>query len=704
MKICPKCDHPNPDDLSVCEECGANIFEVANDAIDPFIGTLLVGKFRITELIGQGAMGRVYKAIQEPIKRVVAIKILHQHLVEDQRIAKRFQREAEAASRFTHPNSIGIFDFGQTDNNSLYIAMEYITGEDLAEVIAREGHLPPKRIVRIATQALSAIQLAHANSIIHRDLKPENIMLTNLPGQKDFVKVCDFGIAKIQQPPGTAESALTMLGMICGTPYYMSPEQAKGEKLDPRTDLYSMGVIIYEMLTGTVPFTGSTPVEVIAKHLTDTPVPPSKLRPEFNIPRPIEEVVLKAMSKKRELRYSSAQEFSEALENALKEAEFQADLERVLQEAEQSGPIPVAIPASSQQNGPIPVATPAGSQQSGPIPVATPKSHSPVEVAAKPLSLDKPSFPTSDPSLAPSEKNKAPAPNLSANKQPIKSIPLDKKQSALNKAKITPPKRPAEIEKKISNRQAINLDELPEPDYGNSNKSRIIFLILLVLGSLLGGYALYRSSQSHKKKTIAPQPRPITRKIVRKTRRSIKKKKSLTRIIKKRTRRRSTPPPIRPRRPHIAPKKLTTKAPSQLPTAVKINSKESLLYQKKYQRLRQWMRKKRIWANDFSYRNRRLYFSAKKYAKKYQFKKALKNLDKLIAKLKNLDKLPRNIAKRKFERLKKAHRRALRRKRIPKNKLQRIENQIFPKVFRAFMTGQIEEMNRYMNQAFRLLR
>lgn len=337
---------------------------------DPMIGVQLAGKYKIKELIGQGAMGRVYLAIQESIDRQVAIKILHQHLMEDRRVAKRFAREAQAASRFNHPNSISIIDFGQTEHDSLYIAMEYITGSDLADIISRDAPLAVDRTVRIAVQVLSALQLAHSNNIIHRDLKPENIMLAEgMPGHKDFVKVCDFGIAKIQQPAGdNRESALTMFGMICGTPYYMSPEQAKGEELDGRSDLYSMGIILYEMLTGKVPFLGSTPVEVIARHLTDLPVPPSKSHPELNIPRAIEKVIMMSLSKKREDRFDCAQKMSEAIERALKEAEFQADLQRVLNDADTPVIVgtPLLTPARGEQIRP-PIASPARATNRGAV-------------------------------------------------------------------------------------------------------------------------------------------------------------------------------------------------------------------------------------------------------------------------------------------------------------------------------------------------
>ncbi len=343
MKICLKCDHNNPDEHSFCEECGSPL-EGSEGGKDPLIGKMISGKFEILELIGQGAMGKVYKAVQHPIEREVAIKILHPHLMEDKRVAKRFAREAQAASKFNHPNSIQIFDFGQTEDGSLYIAMEFITGTDLAEVIAREAPLSPSRAVHIAVQALSALQIAHLNKIIHRDLKPENIMLEELPDNKDFVKVCDFGIAKIQQPAGSNQTNLTVFGMICGTPYYMSPEQARGEELDGRTDLYSMGVILYEMLTGEVPFHGSTPVEVIAKHLTEKPKPISQVRPDLNISPKLEAAVMKALEKDRNKRYSSAQEMANALEKALEEESLAADLKSLVKEVEEEPPIVVGKP------------------------------------------------------------------------------------------------------------------------------------------------------------------------------------------------------------------------------------------------------------------------------------------------------------------------------------------------------------------------
>ncbi len=359
VKVCPQCDHQNPEEQEFCEECGFQLPADSTDGPDSLLGQTIAGRYKIEELIGQGAMGRVYRAVQQPINRQIAVKVLHHHLMEDRRVAKRFEREAQAASRFNHPNSIGIIDFGQ-ENESLFIAMEYITGQDLAEAISGQAPIEPERAVNIATQVLSALQLAHANQIIHRDLKPENIMLEELPGHNDFVKVCDFGIAKIQQTAETqnTESALTMFGMICGTPYYMSPEQAKGEELDGRTDLYSMGVILYEMLTGEVPFQGTTPVEVIARHLTDPPTPPTEAYPNLSIPRALEEVVMQALSKDRETRFKDAQTMSQALEKALKDVEFKHDLAQLVKDAESSPPVVVGqTKVQAAPTGPV-VASP----------------------------------------------------------------------------------------------------------------------------------------------------------------------------------------------------------------------------------------------------------------------------------------------------------------------------------------------------------
>src|SRR6476659_663585 len=201
-------------------------------SLDPLPGRVVAGNFRIEKLIGAGAMGNVYKALQISLNKPVAVKILHHHLHRDERLVARFKREAKSASLLNHPNSIQIIDSGE-DEGTLYIAMELLTGRDLAQVIRDDFPLPLLRIGRIMSQVFNALDEAHAQGVIHRDLKPSNIMLIERRGEKDFVKVCDFGIAKaIDGKDDDREQMLTIQGLVCGTPEYMSPEQARAEPLD----------------------------------------------------------------------------------------------------------------------------------------------------------------------------------------------------------------------------------------------------------------------------------------------------------------------------------------------------------------------------------------------------------------------------------------------------------------------------------------
>jgi serine/threonine-protein kinase len=285
---------------------------------DLLLGTTIKGNFRIEQIIGAGAMGKVYLAEQLSLTKKVAIKVLHKHLKGDESLARRFHREAKAASSLFHQNSISIIDFGESDEGSLYIAMEYLDGRDLSTILNEEFPLPLSRTVKILSQVCLALDEAHHNKIVHRDLKPENIMIIERRDEPDFVKVCDFGIAKVQDPQmDGAQSAITMAGIICGTPQYMSPEQAEGKKLDGRSDLYSLSVILYEMITGHIPFTGETPLSIVTKHLTTAPTPPSELRPDLDIHPALESFVLRQLSKKPENRIATALEYKKELEHIL---------------------------------------------------------------------------------------------------------------------------------------------------------------------------------------------------------------------------------------------------------------------------------------------------------------------------------------------------------------------------------------------------
>jgi serine/threonine-protein kinase len=264
-------------------------------------------------------MGRVYRAEQTTLVRTVAVKIIHPHLVGEESTAARFITEARAASRLNHPNSVAIIDFGKTPDGQLYLVMEFLRGRDLARVTHEDGALPFRRIVDVLKQTLAALAEAHSENIIHRDLKPENIILEPVRSGGDFVKVVDFGLAKMRlesQQPG-----ITSPGIVCGTPEYMSPEQARGDVLDARSDLYAVGVILYQLTTGRLPFEAESPTQVVLAHLSEPPRDPRLVAPDRRIPAAIVDVTLKALAKDRKDRFRDADEFSAELTRALSQSD-----------------------------------------------------------------------------------------------------------------------------------------------------------------------------------------------------------------------------------------------------------------------------------------------------------------------------------------------------------------------------------------------
>jgi len=284
---------------------------------DTLVGRVIAGNFRLDRLIGSGATGNVYQAEQLSLGKAVAVKILHPQLMADDKLVRRFQREAKSASRLNHPNSVQIIESGQDPSGTLFIAMELLSGRDLAEVIREEFPLPVPRIVHIMSQVFSALDEAHAQGIIHRDLKPSNIMLIERRDEPDFVKVCDYGIAKAANDDsglGSETQMLTVQGLVCGTPEYMSPEQARGEGLDGRTDLYSAAVILYQMTTGDVPFRAATPIGIVSRHLSEAPATPSSRRADAQVPPELDDLILRGLAKSRDLRPATAAIFREELE------------------------------------------------------------------------------------------------------------------------------------------------------------------------------------------------------------------------------------------------------------------------------------------------------------------------------------------------------------------------------------------------------
>src|SRR5919199_68796 len=265
---------------------------------DTLIDTLFDGRYRIVRKLGAGGMANVYLAEDQELGRRVAIKILDDRHAADEQFVERFRREAKNAAGLSHPNIVSIYDRGEAEG-TYYIAMEYLEGRTLKELIVTKGPTPIHVAIDYTRQMLAALGFAHRNGIVHRDIKPHNVVV----GPDGRLKVTDFGIAR------SGASQMTEAGSIIGTAQYLSPEQARGAPVDQRSDIYSVGVLLYELLTGSVPFTGDTPLEIAMKHLSAVPEPPSTKRPE--VPRDLDLVVLRALAKNPEDRYESAEEMDE---------------------------------------------------------------------------------------------------------------------------------------------------------------------------------------------------------------------------------------------------------------------------------------------------------------------------------------------------------------------------------------------------------
>jgi len=278
------------------------------------LGREIAGRYRITAQLGQGGMGAVYRAEQMSLKREVAIKLLKPELSAEPGLVRRFNAEAELAAKLEHPNTVTLFDFGQDFDGTLFIAMEFVKGISLREVIQKEGPLKPTRALAIAEQVTASLANAHSHGIIHRDLKPDNIMLSTIGRKSDIVRVLDFGIAKLRDERGDVTAMpLTQAGDLLGTPQYMAPEQIRGEKVDGRTDVYALGAMLYEMITGRLPFEANSLMAILSKHLTELPISPASKRPDLNIAPELDRLIMELLQKDPNARPSSMEELGERL-------------------------------------------------------------------------------------------------------------------------------------------------------------------------------------------------------------------------------------------------------------------------------------------------------------------------------------------------------------------------------------------------------
>jgi serine/threonine protein kinase len=309
-RVCLVCHTEFPADEKRCPNDGTVLVALA---ADPYAGKTLADRYEVEKLVGTGGTSIVYRALHLQLRRTVAIKMLKAHLVTDEESKRRFEQEARAVSCLTHPNVVAVYDVGVTKYGEPYIVMEFLQGGSLADLVASEGRLTYERALPIFVQACSALWHAHKKDVIHRDVKPSNIMIVPTDDDPEFVKIVDFGLAKLRALTGEFQR-LTKTGEVFGSPVYMSPEQCTGRKLDQRTDIYSMGVVMYEAIAGRPPFKEKSTIETIRRQIKEPPPRFSEVNPELKIPEELETIILKSLTKNPEDRYQTMEELRADLE------------------------------------------------------------------------------------------------------------------------------------------------------------------------------------------------------------------------------------------------------------------------------------------------------------------------------------------------------------------------------------------------------
>ncbi len=333
--VCPRCQTAFDDPSRYCRQCGADMTGASavplapppldaelsldrriTDSNQAWLGKIVEGRYRVIDLIGRGGMGVVYRVEHVRMGKIAAMKVLHRDLAHDPEVVQRFEREAAAISRLNHPHAVQVFDFGNAQGN-LYLVMELVRGLDLARVISRDGPLTWARTAPLLIQILGALTEAHELGIVHRDLKPENVLITRTTRGRDYAKVLDFGLAKLETrgaPPATTDKQ-----SIVGTPYVMAPEQIRGDAVDARTDIYALGCLMFEVLTGEHLYTSTTAVGVLTRHLTGEPDAPSMRAPRMGIPPAVDHLCRKALARAPADRWQTAAELAEAIEEVYAE-------------------------------------------------------------------------------------------------------------------------------------------------------------------------------------------------------------------------------------------------------------------------------------------------------------------------------------------------------------------------------------------------